>query len=262
MSQQETTVNSNSDQLVSIITPVYNSEAFINKAMDSVQSQTYPHWEMLVVMDAGTTDRTPMLVQQRAKEDSRIKLIQVPQGKGLALSRNYAISQAQGRYIAFLDSDDLWLPDKLTQQIDFMRKNDYAFTCTAFRRIDVAGHKKGRLIEVPQEITYSRLLQQNCIGCLTVVLDKTKTGPVEFQETKHEDFILWLDLIKKGHACYGLNQDLARYRIVDASRSADKFESVRNTWRIYREVEGLSLPHAALRLSQFAMRNLSKYSRF
>jgi len=248
--------------LVSIITPVYNSEAFINKAMDSVQDQTYPHWELLVVMDAGTTDRSPILVQQRAKEDPRIRLVQVPDGRGLALSRNFAITQARGRFLAFLDSDDQWLNDKLTQQVDFMLRHDYAFTCTAFRRIDAAGHKQGHLIEVPSAITYHRLLQQNCIGCLTVMLDRTKIPELKFRETKHEDYILWLELLKSGHTCYGLNEDLARYRIVAHSRSADKVQSVRNTWRIYREIEGLSLPHAALRLSQFAVRNLSKYSRF
>lgn len=256
------TLNAKCNQLVSIVTPAYNSETFIEEAILSVQEQTYPHWEMLVVYDSGTTDSTPELVQERAQRDSRIRLIQVPKGRGLALSRNYAIGQAQGRYLAFLDSDDLWLKNKLELQVKNMQEHGHAFTCTAFRRIDVSGAEQGRLIEVPPQINYQRLLQQNCIGCLTAMLDLDQVGAVQFQEAKHEDFILWLDLLKRGFHCYGINEDLARYRIVAHSRSADKFESVLNTWRIYREVEGLSLPHAALRMSQFAARNLAKYRRF
>lgn len=249
-------------ELVSIITPVFNSEAYIDKAIKSVQDQAYTNWEMLVVADLGTTDRTPEIVQGYSDVDPRIKFIQVPGGRGLALSRNYAISLAHGRFLAFLDSDDFWLPQKLHRQIDFMRTNNYSFTCTAFRRIDVYEKRIGRIIEVPRQITYERLLQQNCIACLTVMLDTDQVGKVYFEESKHEDFILWLSLLKRGLRCEGLNEDLARYRIVDQSRSANKFESAKNTWRIYRDTEGLNLPQACLRLGQFAIRNLTKYSRF
>lgn len=253
------------NKLVSIIMPAFNSAEFIEPAIQSVIDQRYAFWELLVAIDAGTVDNTAQIVQNLAAKDSRIRLIEIPKekGRGLALSRNWAISLAEGRYLAFLDSDDLWLPDKLQVQISFMQSKNSSFSCTAFRRIDHSNTVLGRLIEVPRVISYRRLLQQNCIGCLTVVLDFKAIGKkIEFLETKHEDFILWLSLLKKGFICHGINMDLARYRIVSQSRSADKLESVRNTWRIYREVEKLNFPHALFRLSQFAVRNMAKYSRF
>lgn len=253
-----------SDPLVSIITPAFNSQNFICQTISSVQEQTYENWEMLVVIDSGTTDSTPTLVQKLAEKDPRIRLIVVPNnhGRGLALSRNYAVKLAKGTYLAFLDSDDLWLANKLRRQIDLMIHHNWAFTCTAFRRLDSHGKILGRLIEVPRSITYQRLLQQNCIGCLTVVINRESVGEIEFLETKHEDFILWLEILKRGIVCHGINEDLARYRIVAHSRSADKMESIKNTWRIYRQHEGLSISQSLLRLGQFGVRNLAKYSRF
>ena len=253
-----------SDPLVSIITPAFNSQNFICQTISSVQEQTYENWEMLVVIDSGTTDSTPILVQKLAERDPRIRLVVVPnnQGRGLALSRNYALKLAKGTYLAFLDSDDLWLANKLRRQIDLMTHHHWSFTCTAFRRLDSHGKILGRLIEVPHSITYRRLLQQNCIGCLTVVIDRESVGEIQFLETKHEDFILWLEILKRGIVCHGINEDLARYRIVAHSRSSDKVESIKNTWRIYRQHEGLSISQSMLRLGQFAVRNLAKYSRF
>ena len=250
------------DSLISIITPMYNSEKFIPLCIESVLAQTYKNWELLVVYDSGTNDSSPDIVKKYSNMDSRVKLIKVPNGKGLSLSRNYAIQKSNGRFLAFLDSDDLWLESKLEKQIYFMKQNRCALSCHGFRRINSDGNTIGRKISVPYNITYKRLLQQNCLGCLTVMIDLDKTGKIQFIETKHEDFILWLRLLREGHKCLGINEDLGRYRIVENSRSADKFESVKNTWRIYREFEGLSLPHAALRLSQFSIRNLIKYSRF
>lgn len=248
--------------LVSIITPAYNSEAFIEGLIQNVQQQTYQQWELLVVMDKGTTDRTPDIVLQSAARDPRVKLIQIKDGKGLALSRNRALREAQGQYIAFLDSDDLWMPEKLSHQLSFMQKHQAAFSCTAFRRINYDHSEVGKLIRVPEEITYEKLLINNWIGCLTVLVDQSQTGPLQMKETKHEDFLLWLEILNKGFKCYGLNEDLARYRIVPNSRSANKLEMIKYRWKILREYENQSLVNTSKYLFLYALTSLKKHGSF
>ncbi len=252
------------DNLVSVITPAYNSAQYIEQTLKSVQTQTYQQWELLVVIDKGTTDATPDIVSHWSQKEARIHLIKVPpeKGRGLALSRNFALSLAQGRFVAFLDSDDWWLPEKLEKQLTWMRNNQYVFTGTSYRRVSNQGLKTGRKIPVPFQINYTQLLKQNSIACLTVMLDRHHVGSISFLETKHEDFILWLQILKQGVTFYGLPDDLARYRILPQSRSANKWESVKNTWNIYRCTERLSFFESLWQMIHFALRNLAKYSRF
>jgi teichuronic acid biosynthesis glycosyltransferase TuaG len=212
--------------LVSIVSPGYNSARFYPDVIESVRAQTYADWELLVVIDEGTKDNTAELINGWNAKDPRIKLVRVPQGRGLALARNYAMSVAEGQYIAFLDSDDMWMPKKLESQLAFMKKNNLTISCTSFRRVSEDLSKTGHLIPVPNEITYETLLVNNVMGCLTVMFDQRATGLQKFQETKHEDYLLWLSILKKGHQGGGLNEDLARYRIVKNSRSANKLEMI------------------------------------
>jgi teichuronic acid biosynthesis glycosyltransferase TuaG len=248
--------------LVSIITPAYNSEKTIKATIDSVLAQTYSQWELLVVIDEGTQDSTSEIVNQWNQKDPRIQLLKVPSGKGLALSRNFALSQSQGQYVAFLDSDDVWLADKLTEQINFLVNQKAALSCHAFRRIDFEGTKTGQLIDVPSNITYQTLLKNNVMGCLTVLVDQTQTGPLQFEETKHEDYLLWLKLLKAGHKCVGLKKDLARYRIVPTSRSANKVEMTFMRWKILRFHEHLNVLKSFYYLGAYVMSSLLKYRRF
>lgn len=248
--------------LVSIITPAYNSAATIEETIKSVLAQTHPQWELLVVIDAGTKDRTAEIVREYAVSDSRIQLLQVPEGKGLALSRNFALRAAHGRFVAFLDSDDLWLPRKLQLQVEFMKSKSLNFSSHHFRRINADGTKTGQELRVPGQIDYSTLLVNNVIGCLTVMVDQSQTGPLQFAETKHEDYLLWLKLLKQGHLCGGLQQDLARYRILPTSRSANKLEMIAMRWKILREHEALSWLKASYYLCAYAITSLTKYRRF
>jgi teichuronic acid biosynthesis glycosyltransferase TuaG len=250
------------ENLVSIITPAFNSAATISETLDSIRVQKHSSWEALVVIDSGTTDSTPDIVESYSKLDPRIKLLRVPNGRGLALSRNYAITRAAGQYIAFLDSDDLWLPEKLEKQIATLKSTGATFSAHAFRRIDFSGKKIGHLLEVPKKITYKRLLINNIVGCLTVVIDRKKFADIQFQETKHEDYLLWLQILKSGHTCIGLNEDLARYRIVPTSRSANKFEMAMVRWKILRWHEKLPPIKSAYYLSAYTLSSLEKYWRF
>lgn len=254
--------NSLKSGLVSIISPGYNSARFYPDVIESVRAQTYPIWELLVVIDEGTKDNTEELISDWNKKDARIKLVKVPQGRGLALARNYAMSVAQGQYIAFLDSDDMWMPKKLELQIDFMKTNDLVISCTSFRRVSEDLSKTGHLIPVPTEITYETLLVNNVMGCLTVIFDQSVTGLQKFLETKHEDYLLWLSILKKGHKGGGLNEDLARYRIVKNSRSANKLEMIAFRWKILTEHQGLNAAEAAKYLMLYGVTSLRKYARF
>lgn len=248
--------------LVSIISPGYNSAHFYPSVIDSVLSQTYTNWELLVVIDAGTKDDTEKLINVWHHKDNRIKLLKVPEGKGLALSRNYAMAHAQGEYIAFLDSDDMWMPTKLESQVKFMKENGLAISCTAFRRISEDLQKVGHLIPVPETITYETLLVNNVMGCLTVMINQEAAGLPQFLETKHEDYLLWLSILKKGHKAGGLNIDLARYRIVQNSRSANKWEMIQFRWKILRDFQGLGSLETLKYLFLYGITSLRKYARF
>lgn len=254
--------NSLKSGLVSIVSPGYNSAKFYPDVIKSVLAQTYANWELLVVIDEGTKDNTEELISDWNKKDPRIKLVKVPQGRGLALARNYAMSIAEGQYIAFLDSDDMWMPRKLELQIDFMKKNGLVISCTSFRRISEDLAKTGHVISVPEQIDYETLLVNNVMGCLTVMIDQSVTGLLKFQETKHEDYLLWLSIIKKGHKGGGMNEDLARYRIVKNSRSANKFEMIAYRWKILTEFEGISSVGAMKYLALYGVTSLRKYARF
>lgn len=248
--------------LVSIISPGYNSAHFYPDVINSVRAQTYPAWELLVVIDEGTKDTTEELITGWNHKDPRIKLVKVPSGRGLALARNYAMSVAQGQYIAFLDSDDMWLPRKLEMQIEFMKTKSLVISCTSFRRVSEDLRKTGHLIPVPEIISYETLLVNNVMGCLTVMIDHSVTGLLKFQETKHEDYLLWLSVLKKGHKGGGLNADLARYRIVKNSRSANKLEMIAFRWKILTEFQGLSAIEAMKYLMLYGVTSLRKYVRF
>lgn len=248
--------------LVSIVSPGYNSARFYPDVIESVHAQTYANWELLVVIDEGTKDSTEELINGWNKKDPRIKLVRVPSGRGLALARNYAISVAEGQFIAFLDSDDMWLPEKLEKQVEFMKKNKLVISCTAFRRTSEDRNREGHVIPVPEHINYETLLVNNVMGCLTVMIDQSVTGLLKFKEIKHEDYLLWLSILKQGHKGGGLNQDLARYRIVKNSRSSNKFEMIAYRWKILTEFEGLSAAGAMKYMALYGLTSLRKYARF
>ncbi|AHF01125.1 glycosyl transferase [Thiomicrospira aerophila AL3] len=241
--------------IVSIITPSHNSTQFISETIQSVLSQSISDWEMIIVDDC-STDKSVEVIQSFVEQDSRIKLIRLSVNSGAAVARNTAIEAAQGRYIAFLDSDDLWLPDKLEKQLAFMQVDNYPFTYAAYDKIDENGQVFG-LIGVPDRVCYSDLLKMCSIGCLTAIYDTEYFGKVTMPLIrKRQDFGLWLKLLKKTEYAYGLNETLAQYRVRTDSISANKANAAKFTWRLYREVEGMNVFKASYYFSHYAVRGL------
>ena len=230
--------------LVSIITPSWNVERFIEETVASVQAQTFGDWELLIADDC-STDRTPVIVAEIGARDPRVKLIRMPKNGGPALARQAAIDNAEGRYLAFLDSDDLWLPTKLEHQLAFARNTHAALSYTAFRRIDEANTMAGRLIEVPAELSYDQLLKNTSIATLTALVDREISGPVAMTNEGYDDFCLWLSILRRGHIAHGLNEDLARYRVRGSSVSSRPMRSAKWVWNVYRNVERLPLLKSA-----------------
>jgi teichuronic acid biosynthesis glycosyltransferase TuaG len=243
--------------LVSVITAAYNAEAFIAGTIASVQAQSLSDWEMLVADDA-SGDRTAAIVAAVAAEDDRVRLIRLPQNGGVARARNAALAAARGRFIAFLDSDDLWLPQKLERQVAFMKAKEAAVSYTAFRRIDESGSRVGRLVKVPARLTYRQLLRNTAIATLTGMVDTAKTGPLRMTEARRDDYILWLSLLKRGFVAHGLQADLARYRVVRGSLSSKPKRSATWVWDVYRKVEKLGLLQAAWCMLHYGARAVAK----
>ena len=230
--------------LVSIITPSWNVERLIGETIASVQAQTFSDWELLIADDC-STDNTAAVIQSFAAKDPRVKLIRQPRNGGPALARQAAIEQAQGRLVAFLDSDDLWLTAKLQPQIAFAREHRAALSYTGFRRINEDGSITGRLFTVSPSLTYGQLLKNTSIATLTAMIDRDISGPIAMKNEGYDDFCLWLDVLRPDHVAWGLNEDLARYRVRGVSVSSRPLRSAGWVWHIYRNVERLSLVKSA-----------------
>lgn len=247
--------------VISIITPAYNAERFIEETIQSVVSQSFADWEMIIVDDC-SLDETRARVKRRALHDERIRLLTHQINSGPSVARNTALKAARGGFIAFLDSDDLWLPDKLRVQMKFMREQDCAFSYTAFRRIPEDGDGCGRLISVPRRMNYRQLLKNTAIATSTVMVDRSKTGPFEMIRTYYDDYALWLSLLRRGTVAHGLQQDLMRYRVVQQSVSRHKANSALWVWRTYRDIENLSLIDATWCFVNYSLRAFVKYTVF
>ena len=244
--------------MVSIITPSHNAEKFITKAIDSVRAQSYEEWEMIIVDDL-SEDNSAAIVKAYAQKDSRIKLIQSTERKGAAGSRNRAIEAAQGRYIAFLDADDLWRPEKLEKQISFMQTNDLSFTYSSYDVIDQKDEVLTTFVTVP-EISYESMLKTCSVGCLTAVYDREKLGKMYLPilPTK-EEYVLWLRIMKKIGTTKGIVEPLAYYRVGQTSVSSDKANAALWQWRVYRNIEGLSLAKSLYYFINYVYYGLKKY---
>ncbi len=226
------------NNLVSIITPSYNSSRFIEECVGSVLSQTYDNWELLIVDDYSTDNSLQIL---KKYNDKRIQLIELDKNVGAAESRNVAIRKAKGKYIAFLDSDDLWEPQKLEKQISFMETEDIAFSFSTYQPMSDDESKLYSIIHAPKIVTYSSYLKKTIIGCLTVIIDREKTGGFEMPNIRSShDMALWLLIMRRGFDAYGLDENLARYRIVSTSNTANKWRAAKDVWMVYRQFEKLS----------------------
>lgn len=226
--------------MVSIITPSYNSAQYIFKSIESVLTQTLTNWELIIVDDC-STDNSVEIIQSFVDLDSRIKLIQLPVNSGAAVARNTAIDEAQGRFIAFLDSDDVWKPKKLENQIGFMQTKDIAFTYGDYLKVDKMTGEEVSSIVLPDELTYKDLLRSCPIGCLTAAYDKEKLGKVYMPNVRQgQDWGLWLALTRDGTKAYKYPGCEAYYYVGENSLSANKLQKGINMYRIYKFEENLS----------------------
>ena len=237
--------NKMTEKLVSIITPTYNCAKFIARTIDSVQAQTYQNWEMIIVDDR-SKDNTKEIVEAYAEKDSRIKYFLLDENSGAAVARTTAMKRAQGAYMAFLDSDDIWLPEKLEKQIAFMEENDYAFTCTAYEQIDEDDALLGKTIKTVKKTSYNRLLLDCPVGNSTVMYNVEKMGKFEVPNIrKRNDDALWLQMLKKEKYIWGMKDVLMRYRIRKNSLSNKKLDLIKYHWYLYRKIEHLSVIRSA-----------------
>lgn len=233
--------NTEKQELVSIITPTYNCGEFIAETIESVLAQTYQNWEMIVVDDC-STDNTEEIIATFLKKDHRIQYHKLKQNAGAAVARTVSMQLAKGEYMAFLDSDDLWYPQKLEKQIAYMKKNGYAFTCTKYEQIDEKSELMGKVIKVIPKTNYNRLLLDCPVGNSTVMYDVRIMGKFKVPDIKkRNDDALWLQMLKKEEYIYGIDEILMKYRVRENSISSNKFNLIKYHWYLYRNVEKLGI---------------------
>lgn len=234
--------------LVSILTPAYNASATLAQAIESVRSQSVTDWEMIIVDDY-SSDGTTALASHYAQMDERIRIIRRAEQGGMVVARNQAMAAATGRYIAFLDADDAWLPRKLELQLAFMEEHRATIACTAYRRFALFNQPKRVLRTGRLRLTFDNLLRHNPIGLLTVMIDRDQSGAFTFdpQWAHHADLAMWLQLTKSGHDVYFYDRDLARLRVRPARLFGPVMDGWR-LWRIYRDVASLPASDALVAL--------------
>ena len=245
--------------LISIIMAAYNTEKTIEQAINSVLSQTYTNFELLVVNDC-STDRTAELVKSIAAKDSRVRLISNVKNSGVSYTRKHGLEEAKGSWIAILDSDDAWAPKKLEKQIDLQRRTnaDLLFTGSAF--MDSDGQPIDWYLHAPAEVTYRQLLKQNVLSNSSALVRKELYAKhYAIGDGMHEDFAIWLSILKEGKKAYGVDERLLIYRIAKSSKSGNKFKAAKMNWNTYRYV-GLNPIEAAYYEGWYMIKNVIKYT--
>lgn len=228
--------------LVSIITPVHNAVLHVEETIESILNQTYKNWE-LILIDDNSSDKGIHILNKYQELDARIKVLKNGNNKGAALTRNRGIEAAKGRFISFLDSDDLWVPTKLEKQVKYMLDHKHAFTYTSY--LTFRDDEEVGILKVPERVNHNDLLKTCSIGCLTAMYDTEQLGKVYMPIiSKRQDFALWLKILKEIPYAYGIQEPLAKYRLRSDSISGNKFKAARYQWRVYREFENLNMIEA------------------
>lgn len=244
--------------MISIIMAAYNAEKTIEQAISSVLNQTYPNFELLVVNDC-STDKTAALIEAIAKKDSRIRVISNEKNSGVSYTRKHGLEEAKGEWIAILDSDDAWAPEKLKKQIELQEKTnaDLLFTGSAF--MDADGKPIDWYLAAPAEVTYRQLLKQNVLSNSSALVRKELyTKHYAVGDGMHEDFAIWLSILKDGRKAYGVDEPLLIYRIAKSSKSGNKVKAARMNWNTYRYV-GLNLMEAIYYECWYIFNGIRKY---
>ena len=243
---------------VSVITPSHNAKDFLAKTIESVIAQTYTNWELLVIDDA-STDGSLALAKTYEADDDRIRVISFPFNVGPANARNEGIKQSRGRFIAFLDGDDLWEPHKLDTQINVMLRENWAFSFGGYTHIGEDGNELAQR-SVPERVTYEELLKTCVIGCLTAVYDTQQLGKIYMpQICKRQDYGLWLEILKRIKYGYGVKQNLGFYRIRVNSISRNKLSAIYYVWQLFRNHEKMSFVRSLVYTIWYSVAGFKKY---
>lgn len=245
------------NELISIIVPVYHAEKYIRETMDCVRKQTFQNWELLLVEDCGK-DNTANVIRQYMEEqkDERIRLFEQPENMGAAKARNRALQEAEGRFIAYLDADDLWEPCKLEKELKFLYEKEAVFVFTGYEFADEKGSGLGKVVHVPESLNYKQALKNTTIFTSTVMFDTARISKEQLimPMIKSEDTALWWSILRSGITAYGLDENLVRYRRGGKSLSSNKIEAIRRIWNLYRKAERLSVPKSAFNFIFWACR--------
>lgn len=242
--------------IVSVIIPTFNSEKFISDAIFSVQNQSYTNWEIILVDDC-SIDATLSIVAELALNDKRIKYSKLSKNSGTGVARNAALAVAKGKYIAFLDADDLWKSNKLALQITFMQTNNLPFTFSFYDCIDEEGKPLNKRVEAPLNLSYRQLFFCNYIGNLTAIYDVNYFGKIPISPIrKRQDWMLWLTVLKKVKIAHPVPESLAYYRIRDNSISTSKFDLIKYNYAVYRKFHGFIFPIAIAYMKLFLFTQL------
>lgn len=240
--------------LVSIVVPVYNAADYIKETIESVKSQTFESWELILVDDCSTDNS--VLVIEEFLDDERIRLIKNSRNLRAALSRNKGIEAAKGRYLAFIDADDIWKKEKLEKQLEFMREKDVAFSFTAYEFGDEKAVGTGKIVKVPEVLSYKKALSRTVIFTSTVMFDLRKINieTVMMPNVPSEDTATWWKILRSGFDAYGINEVMTVYRRPASSLSSNKGVAIRRIWNLYRNVEHLNFPVSAISFIGWAFR--------
>ena len=248
--------------LVSIITPCYNGEKYIRETIDSVIAQTYPDWEMIIV-DDGSKDNSAAIVREYADKDPRIQLIQQANA-GSAAARNNGIRRAEGQYIALLDADDLWHPDFLKKQIEFMKRKDAVCVYCSYRRIDENSREILRPTYAKEVITTKDMKVMNQIGCLSGLYDSSRHGKIYLKESLksiRDDYAYWYDIVALEDRAFGNKEILADYRVLSSSTTGNKKKLIKKQYQFYRQYLKENPVTAAINVVRWGLAGLRKFSK-
>lgn len=228
------------EDLISIIIPVYQAERFIEETIKTIKEQKYKNWEAIFV-DDNSKDNSVKILEKEVSE--KIKLIRLEKNSGPAIARNRGLEESKGRYICFLDADDLWNNEKLGKQLEFMKHKNCAFSYTSFYYINQEGKKCSRKVEIPEKLDYENALKDTRILTIGAMFDLEYIDKelLKMPNIELEDMATWWNILKNGYVAYGLNEPLAYYRKVKGSRGYNKIKSAKNRWKLYRKNEKINI---------------------
>ena len=240
---------------ISIIVPVYNAQEFLEETIASVQAQEEKDWELLLVDDC-SSDGSRQILENCAARDERIRPVYQPSNYGAAAARNRGVEEARGRYIAFLDADDLWKPKRLSAELAFLEKKQAGFVFCGYEFADEKGIGTGKIVRVPEVLTYQQALKNTTIFTSTVLFDTEKIPKelIKMPLVKSEDTATWWKILRHGYKAYGLDENLVLYRRSAGTLSSNKLEAIRRIWNLYRKVEGLGFVYSLYNFAFYAVR--------